>query len=88
MRQVAPAHIMSRAAENFMYVSANNTSRRYQWFASRIHTPDGDIAAIAPRHRRAVVAHSVDLALDSTFYNAVTANISRAMDGTLHSGPA
>lgn len=86
MRQVAPAHIMSRAAENFMYVSANNTSKRYQWFASRIHTPDGGIAAIAPRNRRAIVACTVDLAMDATFYDAVTANIRPAMDGALHTG--
>ena len=87
MRQVAPAHIMSRAAESFMYLSANNTSQRYQWFASRIHTPDGGIAAIAPRDRRAVIAYTVDLSRGSTFYDPVTANIERAMDGTLHTGP-
>ena len=88
MRQVAPAHIMSRAAENFMYVSANNTSQRYQWFASRIHTPDGDIAASAPRDRRAVIAYTVDLSNDATFYDAVRRSIPRAMDGTLHTGRA
>ena len=87
MRQVAPAHIISRAAENFMYVSANNCGRRHQWFNSRLVAPDGGVVKQARWDRADLIIADVDLARAAALYNAPRGNARRAMDGLLYSVP-
>jgi len=85
MEQVAPSTITTRAAESFMYVSANNTCGERQWCNSRIHLPDGGIARQAPWNRPAVVVHAIDLAADAALYNPIGPLALRAARGQLHS---
>ena len=85
METVAPATLTTRAAENFFYVVANNTSRPHQWYNTRIHLPDGSVARQAPWNRPAVVVYTVDLANDEQFYNPIGRLALRAARGILHS---
>ena len=85
METVAPATLTTRAAENFFYVAANNTSRTHQWYNTRIHLPDGSVARQAPWNRPAVVVYTVDLANDEQFYNPIGRLALRAARGILHS---
>lgn len=87
MRQVAPAHITSRAAENFMFVSANNCGRPYQWFASRLHAPDGSTIKMCRQDGADLILTDVDLAAASKLYNAPRENAMRAVKGLLYSVP-
>jgi len=85
MLQMSPAHLASRAAENFMYVSANNTSRPHQWFASRVHAPDGSVLKTLKIDRPGLLVADVDLSRDDTYYNAPGHNALRAATGVLYS---
>jgi len=71
MEHVAPAILTTRASESFIHVVANNTSGGHQWYNTRVHRPDGSIAAEAPWNKPAVLVHTIDLAQDAELYNPV-----------------
>jgi len=71
MEHVAPATLTTRASENFIHVVANNTSGGRQWYNTRIHRPDGSIAAESPWNKPHVLVHTIDLAQDASLYNPI-----------------
>lgn len=85
MEQVAPATLTTRAAENFIYLVANNTCGQRQWCNTRIHLPNGAIARQAPWNRPAVITHTIDLARDAALYNPIGPLALRAARGARHS---
>jgi predicted amidohydrolase len=85
MEHVAPATLTTRASENFLHVVANNTSGGRQWYNTRVHRPDGSIAAQAPWNRPAVLVHTLDLAADAKLYNPIGPLALRASRGQLSS---
>ena len=85
MEQVAPATLATRAAENFMHVVAANAATGRQWVNSRVHRPDGAVAAQAPWHKPHVLVHTIDLAADADLYNPIGGLARRAARGQRHS---
>lgn len=81
---IVPATISAYAANNRMWVSANNSSAYYSRWASFFVTPDGMIAARLKRHRTGLVVSGVDTG--AAFYDAPGANRDRSARGILHSG--
>ncbi|MEA1997124.1 MAG: carbon-nitrogen hydrolase family protein, partial [Gemmatimonadota bacterium] len=51
MRKVAPSTLITRAAENGIFISAANTSQRPSWHESMIISFNGIVLAKARRHR-------------------------------------
>lgn len=85
MEQVAPATLTTRASESFLHVVASNAAVGRQWCNSRIHLPNGALAAQAPWHRPHVLVHTLDLAADAALYNPIGPLALRAARGRLHS---
>lgn len=85
MMQVSPAHLTSRAAENFMYISANNVFTKFQWFNTRIYNPDGSILKQSPWNKAYLLVTEINLKNDKNFYNAIAKNAKRAACGYLFS---
>jgi deaminated glutathione amidase len=81
---IVPATVSAYAANNRMWVSANNSSAYYSRWASFFVTPDGMIGSRLPRHRTGLVVSGVDTRLD--YYDAPGDNRDRAVRGILHSG--
>ena len=81
---IVPATVCAYAANNRMWVSANNSSAYYSRWASFFATPDGMIGARLGRHETGLVVSVVDTR--ATFYDAPGANRDRAVRGILHSG--
>ncbi len=85
MRSVGPAHLQSRAAENFMFVVANNTSKGPQCFSTMVIRPDGWIENVLPLNREGMIVYEVDLAKTDELYDPIEELAHRACRGTLHS---
>lgn len=87
MREVSPAHLVSRAAENFMYVVANNCiNQKEQWFSTRIVNPDGSIRARLPLNEEGMLIQTLDPEVEAPgFYDATHENRYRAASGVCFS---
>lgn len=89
MREVGPAHLVSRAAENFMYVVANNCiNKREQWWSTRVINPDGSVRDSLPLNEEGLLV--CDLNPESErpgYYDATHENRTRAAAGILYSEP-
>jgi len=73
-----------RAATNYIWASAANSSGYYQGWPSIFIQPDGHIAASLPLHRASVIVNTVDTT--KSFYDASGSNRGRAMKGVLNTG--
>jgi len=72
------------AANNYVWISANNTTRRESSWASFFVRPDGVITGQLPNHRPGVLISAVDT--KAKIYDASAAWRERAMRGIYHSG--
>ncbi len=81
---IMPPTLQARAASNYLWISANNSSAHYQSWPSCFITPDGRIQQSLPLHRSGVMLNTVDTG--QRFYDAAGPYRERAMKGTLHSG--
>ena len=79
------ASLQCRAATNYMWISATNSSARYQSWPGVFLTPDGRIERSLRRHRSGIMVSDVDPR--TRFYDAAGPYRGRAMRGVLHSGP-
>ena len=73
-----------RAAENHIWISANNSTTRPSRWGSFLVRPDGAIINKLPLHRAAVMVN--DVFFDASFYDAPGPWRDRAIAGQLHSG--
>ena len=85
MEQVAPATLTTRASENSFTVVASNVATGHQWCNSRVHLPNGAVAAEAPWNRPAVVTHTIEPAAYASLYNPIGSLALKAARGQLHS---
>jgi predicted amidohydrolase len=83
-RTIVPATMSCRAAENHMWVSANNSTARPSRWASFAVRPDGRIMGKLKLHQPGVLI--TEMVLDPTFFDAPGPWRKRAMNGLLHSG--
>ena len=83
-RDVVPAALMTHSANNYIWISANNSSCRYSLHTSFFVRPDGVIEGKLPLHRSGIlmsILNTRDEFLDASFPWR-----SRAMEGVLYSG--
>ena len=78
------ASMQCRAATNYMWISGNNSSGRYQSWQSVFVQPDGRIVRQLRRNRAGVMVNTVDTTVK--FYDASGPFRDRAMRGVMHSG--
>lgn len=83
-RTIVPATMSCRAAENHIWISANNSTVRPSRWASFIVRPDGQIMGRLKLHKPGVLI--TDMALDPNCFDAPGPWRERAMAGKLHSG--
>jgi hypothetical protein len=76
--------MQAAAANNNVWISANNTSRRESSFGSFVVRPDGIITGKLPRHRAGLLITTIDTKTE--YYDASEAWRDRAMNGIYHSG--
>lgn len=76
--------LQARAATNYMWVGANNSTAWYGSWPSVFIRPDGTIAASLKFNRAGVMVNTVDT--QRKLYDASAAHRDRAMRGILHSG--
>jgi len=81
---MVPATMQTYAANNFMWISANNTTARESSWGSHFVLPDGRIAGKLSRHSPGVLISTVDTG--AKMYDASAAWRDRAMRGVFHSG--
>jgi deaminated glutathione amidase len=81
---IVPATMSAYAANNHMWISANNSQARHSRWPSFFVTPDGMIHARLPLHRTGLAVSEVNTRL--AYYDAPGANRDRAVRGILHSG--
>jgi predicted amidohydrolase len=81
---IMPTTMRARAATNYMWVSANNSSGYYQSWSSFLTQPDGVVVKTLPSHRAGITVNAVDTT--KTFYDASAPFRERVMNGVLHSG--
>ncbi len=86
LSEVMPATIRTRAASNYVWVSAANASGHYQEWPSFLARPDGTVAAGLTRHRPGVSVNTIDTS--RSFYDAAGVYRNRAMKGLLNSAPS
>ena len=55
--ELIPGQVQTRAADNAMWVVANNSSARHSSWPAMIVRPDGSVAKRTPRHRPSVLYH-------------------------------
>jgi len=80
MKVVAPANLITRAAENGIYLSAANTSQAPSWHQSMVIRFNGQVLARARRH-----CPSMALAtLDSTDFEPFTDFIRKTAESSMH----
>jgi len=79
-----PAVMQANAGNNYLWISANNTSRRESCWPSFAVRPDGTISGRLALHRAGVLLSLIDT--KSKFYDASRAWRDRAMRGIFHSG--
>jgi predicted amidohydrolase len=87
MRQVGPAHLVSRAAENFMYIVANNCiNKAEQWWSTRVINPDGSVRDSLPINEEGILVCDLDPKSERPgYYDATHENRMRAASGILYS---
>jgi predicted amidohydrolase len=87
MREVGPAHLVSRTAENFVYVVANNCiNKREQWWNTRVLNPDGSVRDSLPLNEEGLLTCELDPQKEEAgFYDATHENRMRAASGILYS---
>ena len=87
MQDVGPAHLISRAAENFMYVVANNCiNRPHQWWGARVINPDGSVRKQLEINTEGMLTCEIDpVAERKGYYDATHENRYRATTGILYS---
>ena len=78
------ATMQTYAANNYMWISVNNTTRRESSGSSFVVRPDGLIEGRLPLHRTGVLISTIDPG--KKFYDASEAWRGRAMKGVYHSG--
>ncbi|MCH8829115.1 MAG: carbon-nitrogen hydrolase family protein, partial [Planctomycetes bacterium] len=83
-RTIVPATMSCRAAENHIWVSANNSTTRPSRWGSFIVQPDGAIIGKLRNHVPGVLI--TDMPLDPKFFDAPRPWRESAMNGQLHSG--
>ena len=83
-RTIVPATMQTRAAENHIWVSANNSTTRLSRWPSFTVRPDGEIMGQLKLHRPGMLI--TDMPLDPSYFDAPGPWRERAMDGQLHSG--
>ncbi len=81
---ITRSSVQTRAASNYMWISATNACGHYQCWPSVFVQPDGRIAASLKRNRAGVMVNKVDT--NRKLYDASGPYRERAMRGTLHSG--
>jgi predicted amidohydrolase len=79
-----PAGMHARAADNYMWISASNTSAPDSSWPSFVVRPDGVIVGRLRRNSPGVLTTTIDNSVE--YYNATAAWRERAMKGQLHSG--
>ena len=75
--------LQTRAATNYFYISANNSSGYYQSWPSVFILPDGSIKASCPQHKTSMIINSIRQ--QDKYYDVGVANRDRAMSGKLFS---
>ncbi|MCH7687890.1 MAG: carbon-nitrogen hydrolase family protein [Planctomycetes bacterium] len=83
-KTIVPATMSCRAAENHMWVSANNSTARPSRWGSFTVRPDGAIVGKLKVHRPGVLI--TEMAMDKNFFDAPGPWRESAMNGRLHSG--
>ena len=86
LSEIIPPTVRARAASNYMWVSAANSSGHYQEWPSFLARPDGTVAARLKRHRPGITVNAIDTA--QRFYDAAGVYRNRAMKGLLNSAPS
>lgn len=79
-----PAGMTARAADNYMWISASNTSARESSWPSFVIRPDGVVVNRLRRNTPGVLITQIDTTAE--YYNATGPWRHRAMNGQLHSG--
>lgn len=79
-----PAGMHARAADNYMWISASNTSKRDSGWPSFVVRPDGVIVNRLRRNTPSVLITEIDTS--AGYYNATAEWRHRAMRGQFHSG--
>lgn len=83
-KTIVPATMACRAAENHIWVSANNSTTRPSKWASFAVRPDGQIMGRLKVHRPGILL--TDMVLDPALFDAPGPWRMAAMNGQLHSG--
>ena len=78
------ATMQTYAANNHLWISSNNTTRRESSGSSFAVRPDGLVDGRLPLHRAGVLLSTIDVG--KLFYYASEAGRERAMKGIYHSG--
>ncbi|MCO4772731.1 MAG: carbon-nitrogen hydrolase family protein [Deltaproteobacteria bacterium] len=81
-----PATMISMAANNYVWISASNSSRPQSCWGSIMVRPDGVIVGKVPRNRSGLLITDVDPSVQH--YDSTRAWRDRAIDGVFHSGAA
>ncbi|MBT3272464.1 MAG: carbon-nitrogen hydrolase family protein [Spirochaetales bacterium] len=81
---IVPPTMQAYAANNYMWISANNTSRKESSWPGFFVQPDGVISGRLSRNKAGVLISEVDTA--KKFYDASVNWRDRAMKGIYHSG--
>jgi deaminated glutathione amidase len=79
-----PAGMHSRAADNYMWISCSNTSKRESSWPSFVVRPDGVLVGRLRRNIPGVLITKIDPSVE--YYNSTAPWRDRAMTGQLHSG--
>ena len=84
LTNIMPPTTRARAATNYFWISAHNSSGYYQCWSSFLTQPDGVVVKSLPRHRAGVMVNTVDTT--KSFYDSSAPFRDKAMKGILHSG--
>ena len=80
MRRVAPAALITRAAENGIYLSASNTSQAPSWHQSMIIKFNGVVIAAARRHRASMALATLDRRDSEQFTDFIRQTAAKALN--------
>jgi predicted amidohydrolase len=83
-KEIVPATVRCRAAENHFWISAVNSTAKYSSWPSFFVVPDGRIGGQLPEHEAAVLISTIDL--EKEFWDAPGRWRDNAMRNVLHSG--
>jgi predicted amidohydrolase len=81
---IVPPTMQTYAANNYMWISANNTSARESSWPSFVVRPDGVIVSRLQNNRPGMLVTTIDM--KQKLYDASSAWRDRAMQGVFHSG--